>query len=347
MGKPIFAFFLIHRCRDCKPYFPIWETIVPKYDNDTNFVLAEADCRRYPSLRTIFQIGFVPSFLEIYRGNTSFKNVESSLDSFEQTISSIINDAISNNTKADSNETDPRLYRSSLNTYPIFVIGGLFSNPIELIDKYEQLYPHLQDHFYYTNDTSTKGFMIPFESKTIFYENDSYSTDFDSFIYEYSFNSLGDWKLSDAINTSRRFAFIVYNSPNQCNIYELVIRKYYDRIIFGKISYKEFHHYFPSIAIPLKYIPSIAVANKFKTSFSIVNTKRGFARVLNSILDKNDEYDSGMSLYPIFPTAKQPTKPYLQYLCFALAVISFTMLIIILDAKKCIRSYQYKRKILL
>ncbi|KAK8891321.1 hypothetical protein M9Y10_028528 [Tritrichomonas musculus] len=351
MEKPILIYFLIYGCPDCKPYFPIWKKIVEKYDNNENFFLAEANCRTHRILRRIYGITWVPSFVTVYKNQANLEQVESSMESMEKVISKMqalrnfSNNAISNtdsdlDNRVIKNPEECKKIGKTILNYPSFVVGSLFSNPCQKVLKLQQNYPQLKSNFYYTESRETLGYIALRPDKIIHFENNIYSNNFDDFIREFTFQSLGDWNISDTFNVSRRIAFFIYKYEDQLSSYKSLMKFYDSYILFGKIDIESFQSLFPSIYVDIKLIPALAISNKRKTLFTVLNNRRGFNRVLRTILSGKGERLMKHSLNPIFPNVQKENGMFIGLLIMSISVVFTTAYVIIIRARKCINIYK-------
>lgn len=355
MEKPIFIYFLIYGCPDCQPYFPIWKEIVKKYDNNDNFILAEADCRIHRILRKIYQITWVPSFLTIYKNQSHLEYIESSIESMEKVISKIdilgksnikqnitSNDANNEHNFTQSYDetspvpTDCQKIGKMIVNFPSFVIGNQFSNPCQKVLEYKQKYPNLKNNFYYTDNNETKGYIALRPSKIFQFENNIYSNDFDSFIHEFTFSNGGDWDLRETSNLSRRIAFFIYKIPDQISSYHSFMNNHDTHILFGKIHYDAFHKLFPSVYLNNRMIPALAISNMQKTKFTILNNRRGYNRLIRNIISGKSERLMKNSLKPIYPNITNENGMLVGLTIMSFCVIFLTFFIIFRRAKQCI-----------
>lgn len=347
MEKPIFIYFLIYGCPDCKPYFPIWKEIVKKYDNNENFILAEADCRIHRILRKIYHITWVPSFMTIYKNQSNLEYIESNIESMTKVISKIEkisklsmnhNNFTDNSNISNSTPNLPKCQKigKQIVNYPSYVVGDLISDPCQKIEEFQQKYPHIKYNFYYMENNQTKGFIALRPGKIIEFEDNTYSDDFDSFIHEFTFPNGGDWNLSETKNISRRIGFFIYRIQDQISSYQPFMKTYDSYILFGKIHYDEFRRLFPSVRLTNNMIPALAISNKEKTKFTILNNRRGYNRLMRTIISGNAERMMKNSLRPIYPDIKREDGMLIGLIIMSFSVIFFTFYLIWMRARKCI-----------
>ncbi|OHT05145.1 hypothetical protein TRFO_27278 [Tritrichomonas foetus] len=247
-----------------------------------------------------------------------------------------------NNSNQDNNDEINKDFQNcsffSFNTakYPAFLIGNGFSDPCKKINDLQQKFPEYKDHFYLTKENAIKGIVYLNKDKSVNFEGNKYSNDFDKFIYEFTFETLGNWPISKAENVSRRIAFFIYGSESQLNTYQHLAKNFEFDFLFGKMHRNEFQKMYSSFLLPDSILPVLAIANVEKTFFTLLKNKRGFNNVLKTINAGKGERMMDYSLKKIFPNLKHDYTRVYAFTVAAMSVITFTAIVIIHRARKCI-----------
>ena len=334
---PVFTFFLMKSCPDCLPYFEPWSMIVKKYDNRNDIIISEADCKTYRYLRKLYKISWVPSFVVFYKNQSWF---EKFLPSFNA-----LDDAIQKTISIHNNLENKKFREFSLDDakYPAFVIGGDDVEKEIMVEKYQFEIPQLKENFYITKSNQSKGIVYLNKHKSILFERNPLTDNLDKFIKEFTLLTLGNWKLNEAKNSIRRFAFFIYDKESQISSYQSFACKYESRVLFGKIEANDFRNLYPNIEIDPKKLPLLAVSNKDKTRFTILENQRNYHNVINRVINGKGEFLMRISLQPIFPDIVEPVNlATISYSLFAFAVIFITGVCIWKKADECINIHSHK-----
>ncbi|KAH0786973.1 Thioredoxin family protein [Histomonas meleagridis] len=286
---PSFILFYADYCGFCKQVLPAWAELMDLYENDTSVAVGQIECESNPYYRAIYQAPSFPSFVTFLRGKPNRLRPKRDLETFINLTEEL--------KKVDLNIPCFKYPIEFTSEYPAFAFSSQrnYRDQCLFVRDIQERIPFLKNRIYFGESTA-KPTLIAYLNKNVSVE---YTGDFNpqaisKFVDEYSLSSLGNWNLSAAEKSTRKFMFIIHNYPQIYEKFRNEIELIENTTLFGQIEFKVFNETYPQYnVVP----PAIAIASEDKSSFHIEHNTTQIPQ-LKEIFEKfeNGEYKENTNI---------------------------------------------------
>ena len=287
---PVFILFHSPFCGHCKKIFPIFELFQKQMDSDNEIIVASLDClnNQYAS-KYFINVNSYPTFAIIRDNETTITGVDRDFNSWLK---------LADKLKSFNPNDKCNIWLDQVGNYPFFVYFSP-KDPEKTCDEIQHLLLAVNDSrvtiYSYPNYNNYACQVNLDRTTALMYDDQKNNDNFIAFIKEHKYLSLGNWSLNEAIYSTRRIGFLIYNDQRQVNkLHDIAINQSIDLLI-GKLPYHDFTKMYPKIPLNQSELPALAVANGIKTRFKIIpnfSDEEKMYNILANII--NGEEDSSM-----------------------------------------------------
>ncbi|KAH0788917.1 Thioredoxin family protein [Histomonas meleagridis] len=296
------AFLLLHSpyCGFCKQIRPTWQDLMNKYENETGVVIGEVDCIENKICHEICNITGYPSFCTYLRGKSTNLRPARNMENFINITENLL--------KADLSLPCSAQYPYEFKQkYPSFIFSS--NSPprqqCKFINDVSKRFKGMNDQFYFSVSEKRTLKALISANTVVEYFGDFSTTSTNDFISEYRITSLGDWELTEAVSTRRKFMILIYNKYSTLNSFRPIFETHESSILCAKMPYNAFHNIYPDMIINT---PTLAIGDKDTKTFHIineVNDEESLKKILENV--ENGIYDkaTNVNLTALYQHAQQ------------------------------------------
>jgi thiol-disulfide isomerase/thioredoxin len=265
---PTFGVFYSRSCGHCESIPDMMANLSAKYEKDPRVVIVSCDCfQNRDACNATFSNTAFPTFFVSFGGIMEQIRMERTLDAFTAQVENL-------------RRLDPhircRRYFHQLTDLPVIGISFPDPDPIacQKILELEQQAPESAGRLRLAPSTGHFSLTVVVSRRAVTeYTGPTDMTSVASYIRDHIHLSLTKWPLNESnLITTRRFAFLVYNSTIQIARAEHFAVLQTDNFCFGLMPVDEFRLRFTEVVLLDSELPAIAVVNREQTLFKLVKS---------------------------------------------------------------------------
>ncbi|OHT13249.1 hypothetical protein TRFO_16699 [Tritrichomonas foetus] len=280
---PVFMLFHSPYCPHCKKILPLWNLLGKQYFNEENVVIAQINCvENKKAAEHFINVKSYPTFGLIQNSTTSVVFVERTWEEWTKFIDRL---------KTFGKNYRCKIWLSQAGNYPSFVYKSP-KNPEETCDDIQEILkqvPGAKDRIYADPNYNDTACQVNLHNEYGFlYEKQKNYSNFIPFIRDFLHQPLGDWEISDIVNSMRRLAFVIYDDPKHIKAFTDISLNMSIDYLFGKLKYEEFIKMYPTIELERSELPALGVTNYYNTRFMIMTNVKVNDHLYNRLTALNN-----------------------------------------------------------